>query len=74
MLERRFRLVLDRTPLEEIRQVRLERARQLLRETDLQIPAVADRSGFGNAVRFAATFRQDAGQSPSAYRRLHRLR
>ncbi|HWB52833.1 MAG TPA: substrate-binding domain-containing protein, partial [Tepidisphaeraceae bacterium] len=40
-LERRFEQVFGHTPAEEIRRVRLDRARQLLLETDMPIPNVA---------------------------------
>ena len=67
-LERRFVSVLGHTPLEEIRRVRLERAKALLR-TDLPIYEVATRSGFATPEYLATSFLRDTGMTPSAYRR-----
>lgn len=73
-LERRFEHVLGRTPAEEIRRVRLERARQLLLETDLPIPDVATASGFGSPEYLSYVFKGATGQSPLKYRSLSRAR
>lgn len=73
-LERRFRRVLGRSILEEIRRVHVERARQLLTQTDLPLHCVALRSGFSDAKRFATVFRQVTGLSPRAYRRQSGIR
>jgi LacI family transcriptional regulator len=72
-LERRFRENLGRTPLEEIRRARIEKAKQLLSGSDLLMPAVAKRSGFANPERFANVFRDATGMTPTKYRREFRL-
>jgi LacI family transcriptional regulator len=72
-LEQRFRKALGRSPSGEIRRVHLDRARQLLSETELSVPEVARRSGFGNPWRFGAMFRRHVGCTPTDYRRRHRL-
>jgi LacI family transcriptional regulator len=71
-LERRFRQVLGRSPQSEIQRVHLQRARQLLIETSLAMPDVAERSGFRNADRLAAAFRRIHRVTPTAFRRQHR--
>lgn len=68
-LERRFRKVLGRSILDEIRRVHVERASQLLAQTDLTLNSIAERSGFTDAKRFSTVFRQMVGMTPSAYRR-----
>lgn len=68
-LECRFRRLLGRTVLEEIRRRRVELAKQLLASTDLGMAEVARRAGFANAQRLAIVFRQLTGQTPTAYRR-----
>jgi LacI family transcriptional regulator len=73
-LEFKFKKFLGRSPLQEIRRMRIERARQLLAETDLSMPAVAAKSGFANAERLANVFRQELGVTPTTYRRQFRLR
>jgi LacI family transcriptional regulator len=71
-LERRFRRTMQRSLLDEIRRVRLDRAAKLLRETDLDMPRVAEQSGFTNQVRFSTVFREQMGDTPTSYRRRHR--
>jgi len=72
-LERRFKEHLGRTPLQEIRRVRIEKAKELLSGTDLSMPAVAKRSGFANPERLANVFHASIGMTPTAYRRKFRL-
>jgi LacI family transcriptional regulator len=67
-LERRFISVLGHTPLEEIRRVRLERAKTLL-QTDLPIYDIAIQSGFATPEYFATSFLQATNITPTAYRR-----
>ena len=67
-LERRFVSVLGRTPLDEIRRVRLERAKALL-QTDLPIYEVASKSGFATPEYLATSFLQSTGATPTEYRR-----
>lgn len=67
-LEQEFRRVLGRSPAQEIRRVRLERAGRLLVETDQPIPAVAESSGFRSPEHFTRTFKAQFGQSPLKYR------
>ncbi len=68
-LERRFQAQLGRGPLQEILRMRFDRAKHLLIETDLSIPMVARRSGFGGAERFCSMFRKHMGKTPSEFRR-----
>ncbi len=67
-LDRRFQQVLGRTPAEEIRRVHLERAKQLLGDTDMPVPNVAAASGFGSREYLARAFKQQTGLSPRQYR------
>ena len=68
-LERRFGEVLGRGPGEEIRRVRLGRAKLLLAETDMPVPQVAVRAGFGSREYLAAAMKSQTGLSPRQYRR-----
>lgn len=72
-LERRFRRVMRKSLLDEIRRVHLDRACKLLRETSLPIPEVAEQSGFASGVRFSTVFHEHQGMTPTAYRYSHRL-
>jgi LacI family transcriptional regulator len=71
-LERRFKRVMKRSLLDEIRRVHLDRATRLLRETDLDMPRVAEQSGFGSPIRFSTVFKEMMGIAPSIYRRKNR--
>lgn len=68
-LERRFMEQLRRTPAAELRRFQLDRARQLLVETHLPMPDVAEKSGFGSQAYLAALFRKHFDQTPREYRR-----
>jgi LacI family transcriptional regulator len=72
-LERGFHRALGRSPLDEIRRVRVERAKDLLARTDLPMPDVAARSGFSSAPRLSIVMHAQTGMSPTAYRRQFRL-
>jgi LacI family transcriptional regulator len=74
VLERRFKQLLGRTPKAEILAVQIERARQLLTETDLPLGTVARRSGFRNEKYFGDIFYRKTGVRPGAYRRHARMR
>jgi LacI family transcriptional regulator len=67
-LERYFQESLGRSPAEEIRRVRLERAKELLSQTDLPIPKVATACGFGTGEYLATIFKQATGLTPLKYR------
>ena len=69
LLEHRFRDVLGRTILQEIRRVQVEIAKGLLTETSLKMSTIARRAGFANAARLCVVFRQVTGATPTDYRR-----
>jgi LacI family transcriptional regulator len=70
-LERRFRGALGRSLLDEIRKSHIELAKRLLRETAMDMPVIARRSGFTSAVRFSTVFHDVVGMPPTAFRRQH---
>jgi len=51
---------------------RIERAKALLRETDLSITAIAFQTGWGSLGTFGRTFRDVTGESPSELRERER--
>jgi LacI family transcriptional regulator len=73
-LERRFRQCLSRGIGDEIRRVRLDRAKRLLCDTDLPMSAVAEASGFADGKHLSVSFRRALDLTPSAYRRQFRVR
>ncbi|WP_170323655.1 GlxA family transcriptional regulator [Cryptosporangium phraense] len=52
--------------------LRVDRARQLLEETDLPVDRIAHRSGFGTTASLRQHFATSVGTSPNAYRRTFR--
>ena len=68
-LERRFRRVLDRTVVDEIRRAHVDAARKLLQTTALSMAEVAKRSGFTNAALMSVAFQREIGMPPGVYRR-----
>lgn len=62
------------SPNELIRDFRLKRAVQLLRESDLTINEVAVAVGFNDAKYFSRSFRKQFDQTPSEYIQAHRQR
>ncbi len=73
-LERHFKNCLGRTPLEELRRLRVQRAKAMLEETTIPAGQIARACGFGSAIRFSIVFREMAGCSPLAFRRASRER
>jgi LacI family transcriptional regulator len=71
VLESRFKRLLGHTPHDEILRVKLQRAKELLEETDLPLRVVAQRAGFNHVEYLSAVFKQHLGQAPSQYRRQH---
>jgi YesN/AraC family two-component response regulator len=55
-----------------IREQRIERGAQMLRDTDIAVGDVALLVGFNNAGNFATAFRGRMGIAPSAYRSQHK--
>ena len=56
------------TPHRYLLTTRLERAKALLRDTDLSVTEVCLRVGFTSLGSFSTQFRRFVGESPSAYR------
>jgi LacI family transcriptional regulator len=68
LLETRFVLAVGRTLLKEMTELRMERARTLLRETADTVTEVAGASGFTDSNYFTKAFRRRHGLSPLRYR------
>ncbi len=73
-IERKFRSLLGRTLLEEIRRVRMEHVKRMLSETDRTIADIATRCGFASPERLTIVFRAAVGIVPSLYRARFRQR
>ena len=68
-LDRGFKRWLGRTAHDEILRWRIDRARELLSRTDLDMIEVGSRSGFNYRQQFHAAFRAATGLTPREYRR-----
>jgi len=67
-LSKTFQSLYEESPQSLSARLRLERAADLLRDTDMMIGEVAAASGFDNCCSFARAFRARFGQSASRYR------
>ncbi|MBL3592577.1 MAG: helix-turn-helix domain-containing protein [Synergistaceae bacterium] len=67
-LSRLFRKVLKRRFVDEVKAIRIERAKSLLAQGH-SVRDVAISVGYGNIAYFSTLFRQMTGRSPSEYRR-----
>lgn len=65
---RRFKQVTGLTPLAWLRHIRLDKARELLRATNLPVSEISESVGFHDTTYFARLFDQFAGMSPQQYR------
>ena len=66
-LYKRLKQITGKTPIEFIRVLRLKRAAQLLRESQLNISEIAYRCGFNNPKYFSRYFKEEFGVLPSVY-------
>jgi AraC-like DNA-binding protein len=65
---RQFRAVFGETPHRYLQRRRIERAMELLRDTDRPVTEICLDVGFASLGTFSRTFGAVVGESPSAYR------
>ena len=73
-LLRSFRDYTGLTPYQYFLQMRIHRAKELLRDPGLQVKQVASRLNFDNQYYFARLFRQKVGMTPTEWRGSLRVR
>ena len=66
---RLFKTATGVAPFQFVTRARMERAKQLLRQTRLPVFQIADRVGFQKPSHFSARFRTISGCSPDSYRK-----
>lgn len=67
-LHRKIKALTGRTSSRYLRWMRLQKANDLLRNTELSISEVADRVGFRDTSYFSSSYREEFGQKPSETR------
>lgn len=71
-MNRRFREATGVTPIRYLQDLRISKARELLRDTNLPVAEVAEMSGYRDQAYFARLFRQRTDMSPHEYRKMVR--
>lgn len=67
-LERRYAAILGYSPKHEILRVRLNRAKQLLAETDFPIASIAEKIGLEHTEYLSVIFKKKMGVTPAEFR------
>lgn len=66
---RQFRVTIGKAPHQYLMQLRVERAKRLLRESASSVVEVAFACGFANQEHMTRLFKQHCGTTPAAYRK-----
>jgi AraC-like DNA-binding protein len=66
---RRYRELSGRTPMEDVRALRVEYAREMILTTDLPLKAIAPLAGMSSEYALSKVFRKVLGTTPGALRR-----
>ena len=66
-LYKKIKQITGKTPIEFIRVIRLKRAAQMLRESQLNVSEIAYKTGFNNPKVFSKYFKEEFGILPSVY-------
>jgi len=67
-LEKAFREYYVRPPMEQLRKVRIEKAKRMLRETDEAVQTIASLCGFHSSPSFCRTFALSTGMTAKQFR------
>jgi LacI family transcriptional regulator len=73
-LEKQFRALIGRTPLQEIQEVRFRQIRKLLLETEYTLPRIAELTGIQYHEYLVRFFKKKSGFTPGEFRRKMRLK
>ncbi|MBC2603686.1 AraC family transcriptional regulator [Puniceicoccus vermicola] len=68
MMELKFRQHLGRSPMEEVKRLRIQKARNLLESTDKPMQDIAEACGYATYNYMSYIFKRETGISPSQYR------
>ena len=67
-LNRKMQAIVNVTPLQFIRSIRLKRAAQLLKATTCSVNEIADLTGFNTIKYFNLHFKEEFGMTPTQFR------
>jgi len=67
-LERRYEKIMGNSPKHDILRFRLNRAKQLLTETDFSLAYIASKIGFTHTEYFSRIFKKKIGMTPAGFR------
>jgi LacI family transcriptional regulator len=73
-LLRHFQQAIGRSPSEELLRIRLEKAQEMLMNSDAHMYEVSDACGFSSPDVLTRQFRNHTGLRPTEFRDLHRMR
>ncbi|EDM26464.1 L-rhamnose operon transcriptional activator [Lentisphaera araneosa HTCC2155] len=68
-----FKKIFKTSPVDFVRQFRVDTAQRLIREGSLSITEIAYKVGFSSSQYFSQTFKKELGMSPREYRKSLRL-
>ena len=68
-LDVKFRNIFKQTPMEMLREIRLQKAAQFLQATDYTLETISDICGIGDAAYLSKMFKHHYGVSPGNYRK-----
>jgi transcriptional regulator GlxA family with amidase domain len=71
-LNRRFKLATNTSPLQYLQNLRIEHAKELLKQSNLAVSEVADMVGYQDASYFTSLFKKATAVTPIEYRSLVR--
>jgi len=71
-LYRKLQAILNDTPVNFIKKIRLKRAEQLLKKNELYLSEIAYMTGFNNQKYFSKCFNKEYGISPTEYIKQHK--
>lgn len=72
-LYRKFQAELGTTPIKYLTSLRLEKAKNLLTETDLTLDQISECCGYQNGFYLSRVFKNNCLMTPMEYRKAHRL-
>lgn len=67
---RYFKLYTGKTVNEYIRHLKIDYAKEVLRDTDISLPELSNLLGYSSLSHFSRTFKEHTGISPAAYRKI----